>query len=147
MFFRPEKKRELTFAGRVSNARSAGFKVDGNLFSRAGVGCVVTEGKDGLPVFGEAGLLVHGSEVARLVHGGYQMFLVTRDGHKYPALAEHLKALHKFTEDLTEALEATSLYNNGLGTVCTGHLYDRVEGRDHGSRKHPWDARTQPAHS
>ncbi|HEU0123899.1 MAG TPA: hypothetical protein VFQ91_25430 [Bryobacteraceae bacterium] len=139
MFFRREKETKLTFSDRLSAARSAGFTVDGSLVTRRGLGCLVTEGTDGMPEIGEAGLLVHGKEVARLVHGGYQMFFVTRDGHKMAALADHLKALHSFTEDLTEALGATSMYNNGLGTICTGHLYDRVKDRDHGVEKRPWE--------
>src|SRR5262245_31016863 len=139
MFFRRDKQTKLTFADRVSAARSAGFTFDGNLVSRRGLGCIVTELEDGQAGIGEAGLLVHGKEVARLVHGGYQMFFVTRDGHKMAALADHLRALHDFTEDLTEAMGATSMYNNGLGTVCTGHLYDRVEDRDHHAGKRPWE--------
>jgi hypothetical protein len=139
MFFRREKPAELTFSDHLSAARNAGFSVDGNLVSRRGLACVVEEGEGGIPVIGEAGLLVHGKEIARLVHGGYQMFFVTRDGHKMAALADHLKALHSFTEDLAEALGATSHYNNGLGTICTGHLYDRVKDRDHGAAKRPWE--------
>jgi hypothetical protein len=139
MFFRPEKKRELTYSDRIQGARSAGFTVDGNLVTRRGLGSVVTEGKDGQPIIGDAGLLVHNKEIARLVHGGYQMFFVTEDGHRIPALAEHLRALHDFTEDLLEAMSATSLYNNGLGTVCNGHLYDRVQDRDHGVPVRPWE--------
>ena len=139
MFFRREKETKLTFSDHLSAARSAGFTVDGSLVSRRGLACLVTEGADGVPEIGEAGLLVHNKEVARLVHGGYQMFFVTRDGNKMAALADHLKALHAFTEDLTEALGATSMYNNGLGTVCTGHLYDRVKDRDHGAEKRAWE--------
>src|SRR5436190_4580337 len=118
MFFRRDKETKLTFADRLSAARSAGFTVEGTLVSRRGLGCVVTEVEDGQAAIGEAGLLVHG-EVARLVHGGYQMFCVTRNGHKMAALADHLKALHEFSEDLMEALGVTSMYNTGLGTVCT----------------------------
>ena len=139
MFFRREKEIKLTFAGRLSAARSAGFTVEGTLVSRRGLGCLVTEGPDELPLLNETGLLVHGKEIARLVHGGYQMFFVTRDGHKMAALADHLKALHSFTEDLTEAMGATSMYNTGLGTICTGHLYDRVKDRDRGEEKRPWE--------
>ncbi len=139
MFFRREKEIKLTFSDRLNAARSAGFTVDGTLVTRRGLGCLATEGPDGLPSLNEAGLLVHGKEIARLVHGGYQMFFVTRDGHKMAALAEHLKALHSFTEDLTEAVGATSMYNTGLGTICTGHLYDRVKGRDSGEEKRPWE--------
>ncbi|MBM3787841.1 MAG: hypothetical protein FJW30_26110 [Acidobacteria bacterium] len=130
MFFRREPEKTLTYSDRLAAARSAGFSVEGNLAVRRGVGCSIQEGADGLPELGEAGLVVHGKEVARLVHGGYQMFFVTRDGHKMAALADHLRALHGFTEDLIEALGVTSFYNNGLGTVCTGHLYDRVKDRE-----------------
>ena len=139
MFFRREKEIKLTFSDRLNAARSAGFTVEGTLVTRRGLGCRVTEGLDGLPVLGEAGLLVDGREIARLVHGGYQMFFVTRDGHKMAALAEHLKALHSFMEDLAEAVGSTSMYNTGLGTVCTGHLYDRVEDRDCGEEKRAWE--------
>lgn len=139
MFFRREKEVQLTFSDHLNAARNAGFTVEGTLVMRCGVGCQVIAGPDGLPVISEAGLLVHGKEIARLVHGGYQMFFVTRDGHKMAALADHLKAIHSFTEDLTEALGATSMYNLGLGTVCTGHLYDRVEDRDRGEEKRPWE--------
>ena len=131
MFFRRKPEVALTYSDRLSAARSAGFAVDGKLITRRGLGCEVAESADGLPEIGEAGLLLHGKEVARLVHGGYQMFFVTRDGHKQAALADHLKALHAFTEDLVEALGVTSHYNTGLGSTCTGHLYDRVKGREH----------------
>ncbi|MBI2684982.1 MAG: hypothetical protein HYX27_01605 [Acidobacteria bacterium] len=139
MFFRRQKEAKLSFTDHLNAARNAGFTVDGTLVSRRGLGCVVTELEDGQAGIGEAGLLVHGNEVARLVHGGYQMFFVTRDGNKMAALADHLKALHEFTEDLSEAMGATSMYNNALGTVCTGHLYDRVQDRDHGVAKRPWE--------
>jgi hypothetical protein len=130
MFFRREQERELTFADRVAAARAAGFQVDGKIVSRRGIACEVVEGPNGEPEIGEVGLLVKGNEIARLVHGGYQMFFLTRDGHKMAALAEHLKALHAFTEDLQEAMSMTSYYNEGLGTICTSHLYDRVKGRE-----------------
>jgi hypothetical protein len=139
MFFRREKEIKLTFSDRLNAARSAGFTIEGTLVSRRGLGCIVAEGPDRLPIISEAGLLVHGKEIARLVHGGYQMFFVTRDGHKMAALAEHLTAIHAFTEDLTEAVGATSMYNTGLGTICTGHLYDRVKDRDRGEDKRPWE--------
>src|SRR5205085_4821888 len=130
MFFRREKPVTVTFTDRLNSVRSAGFKVDGTLVTRGGLGSIVTENKEGQPEIGEAGLLVHGKEIAKLVHGGYQMFFVTPEGHKMAALADHLKAMHEFTEDLTEAMGATSMYNNSLGTICADHLYDRVKDRD-----------------
>ena len=49
-------------------------------------------------------------------------------GKRKPALAEQLKALHKFEEDLREGLEQETYYNQSLGTVSTFYLYDRPEG-------------------
>ena len=40
---------------------------------------------------------------------------------------------------LAAAVGSTSMYNTGLGTVCTGHLYDRVEDRDRGEEKRAWE--------
>jgi len=71
-----------------------------------------------------------GDEIGLLVDGGYQKFFRTPKGRKVPALAEHLKALHAFQEDLKEALGLVSLYNEGLGTTFDQHMYDRVKGRD-----------------
>ena len=64
--------------------------------------------------------------------GGYQKFFRTPGGKKRPALADDLKALHDFEEDLKEAFGQTSLYNESLGTVSTLYQYDRVKDRDRG---------------
>ncbi len=76
-----------------------------------------------------AGVVV-GHEIAQLTHGGYQMFFLTPHGVKEPALAEQLRELHEFLEDLREGLGQDSLYNTSLGTTNGKHLYDRVRGRD-----------------
>jgi hypothetical protein len=47
-----------------------------------------------------------------------------------PATAEHLHAIHEFSEELSEASGATSLYNESLGTTSDRYLYDRVKGRE-----------------
>jgi hypothetical protein len=85
-----------------------------------------------------AGWLVRG-EIGALTDSGYQKFFLTRSGHRQPALASDLKALHDFQEDLREALGQTSLYNESLGTVSTFYLYDRVKDRDHGVPKRAWE--------
>ena len=59
-----------------------------------------------------------------------------------PALAEELKEIQKFQEDLREALNLTSLYNESLGTVSNLYIYDRVEGRDSGKHDKPWEIPT-----
>jgi hypothetical protein len=47
-----------------------------------------------------------------------------------PANADHLRAIHEFTEELNEAIGATSLYNQALGTTSDVYNYDRVKGRE-----------------
>lgn len=70
-----------------------------------------------------------GGEISKLVDGGYQKFLVT-SRQKLPATADHLQELHRFSEELKEAMGATSLYNESLGSVSESAHYDRVKDRD-----------------
>jgi hypothetical protein len=85
-------------------------------------------GEDGVRVFAKPGYQV-GGEISRLIDKGYQKFLKTTKA-EIPATADHLKALHQFTEELREAIGETSLYNESLGTVSDSYVYDRVQGRD-----------------
>lgn len=82
----------------------------------------------GVRIFAKPGYLVNG-EISRLIDKGYQKFLKTSKA-EIPATADHLKALHQFSEELREALGEVSLYNESLGTVSDRYVYDRVEGRD-----------------
>ena len=59
--------------------------------------------------------------------------------HLAPALADELKALHEFEEDLKEGLGQESYYNESLGTVSTFYLYDRVKDRDRGVARRVWE--------
>ncbi len=72
---------------------------------------------------------VLGGEIARLVDRGYQKFLKTSK-LEIPATAEHLRAIHKFSEELKESLGALVLYNESLGTVSDTYVYDRLKGRE-----------------
>ncbi len=74
------------------------------------------------------GWLLNG-EIARLLDRGYQKFLKTSK-LEIPATADHLRAIHEFTEELNEAIGATSLYNQALGTTSNVYNYDRVQGRE-----------------
>lgn len=86
----------------------------------------------------KAGIVLNG-EVSRLIDRGYQKFLKTSKV-ELPATAEHLKVLHTFNEELREAIGATSLYNEALGSVSDRYVYDRVRGREDGQRKIPiWE--------
>lgn len=82
----------------------------------------------GVKVFAYPGYLLNG-EISKLVDHGYQKVLKTTKA-EYPATADHLQALHQFTEELKEGIGAISLYNEGLGTVSESYMYDRMRGRD-----------------
>lgn len=79
-------------------------------------------------VFARPGYLLSG-EISRLVDKGYQKFLKSSKA-EVPATADHLKALHQFSEELREAMGGVSLYNESLGTVSDRYMYDRVKDRD-----------------
>lgn len=95
-------------------------------------------------LFARPGYLVAG-EIAKLVDRGYYKFLRTSKA-ELPATADHLTAIHQFTEELKEALGATSLYNESLGTVNDDCHYDRLEDRDRPAPerpKRPWEEKAE----
>jgi len=97
------------------------------------------DGDTGIKIFAYPGYLV-GSEISKLVNKGYQQFLKTSKT-EVPATADHLKALHAFSEELKEALGLPSLYNESLGTVSESYQYDRIVDRDKPEaerKKRPW---------
>lgn len=97
------------------------------------------EGK--VVIFAKPGYLI-GGEIARLVDKGYQKFLKTTK-LEVPATADHLRAIHQFSEELKEASGLISLYNEALGTVSDRYIYDRVEDRDNpelARPARPWEA-------
>src|SRR5580698_5705911 len=67
-------------------------------------------------------------EISRLLDRGYQKFLKSSK-LEIPATADHLRAIHEFSEELKEATGATNLYNEALGTTSDIYHYDRVKGR------------------
>ena len=142
MFFRREKPHQATFDERIGAVRGLGFEsapeADGVRVSRRGLAAMLKDEGAGKVSIGKSGLEV-GSEIAALVHGGYQMFFHTPSGKEVPAQASDLKGLHSFDEDLREGLGLTSLYNTSLGSVCEDHLYDRVADRDAPKQPKPWE--------
>jgi hypothetical protein len=97
-------------------------------------------------IFAYPGYLV-GGEIAKLVDRGYQKFLKTTKT-EIAATADHLKALHSFTEELKDALGLNSLYNESLGTVSESYHYDRMKDRDLPETKRPkrpWEEVKVPA--
>jgi hypothetical protein len=143
MFFRRETLKNPTLQDRMESLRKLGFTVSPAVGETVRVtrgGCAIDLKEDAgrvMPV-GLAGILM-GEEIGALVDGGYQKFFRTSSGKKKPALADELKALHEFEEDLKEGLGQESLYNESLGTVSTYYLYDRVENRDRGVPKRVWE--------
>jgi hypothetical protein len=94
-------------------------------------GCAaeIADAPDGtVEILARQGWLLNG-EIARLLDRGYQKFLKTSK-MEIPATADHLRAIHEFTEELNEAIGATSLYNQALGTTSNVYNYDRVQGRE-----------------
>jgi hypothetical protein len=79
-------------------------------------------------ILARPGWLLNG-EIARLLDRGYQKFIKTSK-MEIPATADHLRAIHEFTEELNEAIGGTTLYNQALGTTSNVYNYDRVEGRE-----------------
>ncbi len=143
MFFRRERPKNPTFADRMESLRQAGFTVSqpsgGKVrVTRGNCAIDLVESGDTVTSAGAAGMAI-GSEIGNLVDGGYQKFFQTSSGKKKPALADELKALHDFEEDLKEGLGRESLYNESLGTVSTFYLYDRVRDRDRGVPKRAWE--------
>ncbi len=143
MFFRRDIPKETTFQDRMDRLRKAGFTLNPLgarvMVTRDCYGVVLEDVPGGPPrVVERAGILMPGG-IGKLVDGGFQKFFLSPDGKKKPALAQELKDLHAFEEDLREALGLESLYNESLGTVSTQYLYDRVENRDRGVPKRPWE--------
>jgi hypothetical protein len=144
MFFRHERAKKTSFEEHMSAARAAGFKTESvgsgrTRIERNGIAAVATDSGDGTPTFVERAGVVMGKEIGALTDGGYQKFFTTPHGKRKPALAEELKEIQNFQEDLREALGLTALYNEALGTTSNVYVYDRVEGRDHGDSHKPWE--------
>ena len=93
-------------------------------------GCAaeIAEAPDGtVELLARPGWVLNG-EISRLVDRGYQKFLKSSK-LEIPATADHLRAIHEFSEELKEATGATNLYNEALGTTSDIYHYDRVKGR------------------
>ena len=100
------------------------------------VSAAVEKDEDGfVRLFARPGYLI-GGEISKLVDRGYQKFLKTTKT-EVPATADHLTALHDFTEELRVATGIPVLYNEALGSVSDAYVYDRVQGRDVPEEKRP----------
>jgi hypothetical protein len=93
-------------------------------------GCAaeIAEAPDGtVELLARPGWVLNG-EISRILDRGYQKFLKSSK-LEIPATADHLRAIHEFSEELKEATGATNLYNEALGTTSDIYHYDRVKGR------------------
>jgi len=144
--FSPLKNPTRNFEKALSWLTDHGFAVTqagGNIYRIAKNQCVaeIEVAKDGNSRVVAFPACVVGGEPAELLDRGYQKFLKTSQ-LEIAATAERLEALHKFSEELKEALGYTSLYNEGLGSVSGSYQYDRVVGRDLAEEKRavrPWE--------
>ena len=89
----------------------------------------IEAGRDGYARIASFPARIVAGEPAALIDRGYQKVFKTGK-IEVAATAEQLGELHRFSEELKEALGYTSLYNEGLGSVSGRYQYDRVVGRD-----------------
>lgn len=68
-------------------------------------------------------------QFTHLWDAGYQKFLLTHDGTKFPIRVNQLADLRLFNEELRTALGVPTYYNEALGSTCQYSVYDRVKGR------------------
>jgi hypothetical protein len=147
MFFRTEAAKKVGFQDYLTKAKDAGFAVSAigasqAKVSRKNVAAIVEDVPGSPPKFAESAGIIVGNEIARLVDGGYQKFIVTPSGKKRAALAADLYDLHNFDQDLRAAIGMPGAYNLSLGTVSNQYIYDRVEERDESVPKEPWKIAT-----
>lgn len=143
MFFRREKPHVPSFDERLQTLAQLDVKLskkssDTAVVMRGICAAVIRKTGETDCQVDPCGIVV-GNEIGELVDGGNQKYWLTPSGKKAAATAEQLESLHEFNEDLKEGLGLTSLYNEGLGSVNSLHLYDRVQDRDRGVPKRPWE--------
>jgi len=68
-------------------------------------------------------------QFTHLWDAGYQKFLLTHDGRKFPVRVSELGDLRRFNEELRDALGVPTYYNEALGSTCQYTVYDRLKGR------------------
>lgn len=144
-----KKSKAKSYADGVAWFRDHGFDVleapatpNRVFLKKYNVSAAIEQAPDGTgKIFAYPGYLA-GGEISKLIDKGYQKFLKTSK-LEIPATADHLKAMHDFSEELKEGLGLPSLYNEALGTVSESYEYDRVKDRDkpeEARAKRPWAA-------
>jgi hypothetical protein len=146
----PRKTKQLTFDEILTNLRSSQFDVreapgvaGQYRVEKYGCAAVIARASDGKGVaFAARPGFVLGGEIAHLLDRGFQKSLKT-SRLEIAATADHLKAIHRFSEELKEVAGSPSLYNESIGTTSDDYFYDRLKGRDTKPIPRspaPWDA-------
>jgi hypothetical protein len=133
----PRKTKQLTFDEILTNLRGSQFDVrevpgvaGQYRVEKHGCGAVITRAQDGNGVaFVARPGFVLGGEIAHLLDRGFQKSFKTSK-LEIAATADHLKAIHRFSEELKEIVGSPSLYNESIGTTSDDYFYDRLKGRD-----------------
>lgn len=145
----PRKTKQLTYDEILANLRSSQFDVQpvsgvaGQYrVQKHGCAAVIAKASDGNGVaFVARPGFVLGGEIAHLLDRGFQKSLKTKH-LEIAATADHLKAIHRFSEELKEIAGSPSLYNESIGTTSDDYFYDRLKGRDKNPIQRspaPWD--------
>ena len=127
------------YTASMERLKNAGFAVtecgeNRVLIGKNGCGAMLGRSASGeTHMITRPGLLL-GDRIAHLLDRGFQKFWQD-EGRNVPALAEQLKALRDFSEELNAAIGLTTLYNQALGSVSARYVYDRMEGRE-GPKRH-----------
>jgi hypothetical protein len=131
----PRKTKQPSFDEVLANLR--GFQFDVReapgvagqyRAEKDGCAAVIARSGDGAAIVDGPGVVL-GGEISHLLDRGFQKFLKT-SRLEIAATADHLKKLHRFSEELKEAIGSPSYYNESIGTTSTDYFYDRVKGRD-----------------
>jgi hypothetical protein len=145
----PRKTKQLTYDEILANLRSSQFDVQpvsgvaGQYrVQKHGCAAVIAKASDGNGVaFIARPGFVLGGEIAHLLDRGFQKSFKTKH-LEIAATADHLKAIHRFGEELKEVAGSPSLYNESIGTTSDDYFYDRLKGRDKNPIQRspaPWD--------
>src|SRR5664279_792998 len=125
----PQKPAALSFDAVVAPLRQAGFDVNDLptskgevLVSKYGCAAILGQSAGAVVMIAKPGFVV-GDEISRLLDRGNQKFLKTSK-REIPADADHLRAIHRFSEELKLITGSISLYNESLGTVSDRYVYD-----------------------
>jgi hypothetical protein len=145
----PRKTKQLTFDEILANLRSSQFDVQSvsevagqYRVQKYGCAAVIAKASDGSGVtfIARPGFVLAG-EIAHLLDRGFQKSLITNK-LEIAATADHLKVIHRFSEELKEIAGSPSLYNESIGTTSDDYFYDRLKGRDKNPiprEPAPWD--------